>query len=302
MTRAVNLACVGHLSLDHVFEIERFSTVPSDKTPARAYRPVSGGMSANAAIAAARLGAQVRFFGAVGDDEAGRFALARLAAEGITTAGVQRVTGGATSVSAVVVDAEGNRKIFNHRGNALTLAGPLDTAALAGADFILSDPRWAAGAEAALRWAKEHGVPAMFDGDIAPADDLQRLGGLAAWAVFSAPGLALLAPGQSRDDGLAALLAAGARHAVVTDSEQGLWWRSAEGSAGHLAAFPVSAMDTTGAGDVFHAGLAVALAEGRPVREALRFGAAAAALKCARPGGIAGAPTRAEVEALLSPP
>lgn len=302
MTRRVNLACVGHLSLDHVFEIERFSTAPSDKTPARAYRPFSGGMSANAAIAAARLGACVRFFGAVGDDDAGRFALGKLADEGIDTAGVQRVAGGATSVSAVVVDAQGHRQIFNHRGNALALAAPLDIRALAGTDFLLSDPRWAAGAEAALRWAQEAGVPSMFDGDIAPVADLQRLGGLATWAVFSAPGLALLAPGQTREDGMAALLAAGACHAVVTDSEHGLWWRSADGAGGHVAAFAVDAQDTTGAGDVFHAGLAVALAEGRPAREALRFGAAAAALKCARPGGIAGAPTRAEVEALLSRP
>ncbi len=59
-------------------------------------------------------------------------------------------------------------------------------------------------------------------------------------------------------------------------------------------------VDTLGAGDVFHAALALALAEGQDEGDALRFASAAAALKCSRPDGIAGAPTRAEIHALLA--
>ncbi len=59
-------------------------------------------------------------------------------------------------------------------------------------------------------------------------------------------------------------------------------------------------VDTLGAGDVFHAALGLALAEGQRDQDALRFAAAAAAIKCSRPDGIAGAPTRSEVEALLT--
>jgi sulfofructose kinase len=64
--------------------------------------------------------------------------------------------------------------------------------------------------------------------------------------------------------------------------------------------FAVEAVDTVGAGDVFHGALTLALAEGRDVVAALRFAAAAAGLKCTRLGGSAAAPWRAEVEALLA--
>jgi sulfofructose kinase len=67
-----------------------------------------------------------------------------------------------------------------------------------------------------------------------------------------------------------------------------------------LAAFSVRAVDTLAAGDVFHGAYALAIAEAIPVAQAMRFAAAAAAIKCSRPGGRSGAPTRAEVEAMLA--
>ncbi len=73
----------------------------------------------------------------------------------------------------------------------------------------------------------------------------------------------------------------------------------ADGALRTLPVFRVEAIDTLAAGDVFHAGFALALAEGRDEVAALRFGAAAAGLKCTRFGGSMGAPARAEVEALL---
>jgi sulfofructose kinase len=66
-----------------------------------------------------------------------------------------------------------------------------------------------------------------------------------------------------------------------------------------LPVFAIDAVDTLGAGDAFHGGFVLALAEGRSEVEAMRFGAAVAGIKCSRIGGSAGAPTRAEVEAFL---
>jgi sulfofructose kinase len=66
-----------------------------------------------------------------------------------------------------------------------------------------------------------------------------------------------------------------------------------------LPVFDIEAVDTLGAGDAFHGGFALALAEGRSEVDAMRFGAAVAGIKCSRVGGSAGAPTRAEVEAFL---
>ena len=67
-----------------------------------------------------------------------------------------------------------------------------------------------------------------------------------------------------------------------------------------MSAFPIRPIDTLAAGDVFHGAFALALAEGRAEADALRFAAAAAAIKCTRFGGITGAPGRAEVEAFLA--
>jgi len=67
----------------------------------------------------------------------------------------------------------------------------------------------------------------------------------------------------------------------------------------HVPAFPVEVRDSTAAGDVFNAGLAVALAEGRPIEQALRFASAAAAISVTRLGAQASIPARAEVEAFL---
>ena len=67
----------------------------------------------------------------------------------------------------------------------------------------------------------------------------------------------------------------------------------------HQPAYPVDAVDTLGAGDVFHGGFALALAEGRTAAQACRFAAAAAAVKCGRHGTRAGYPTRADIETLI---
>ena len=76
-------------------------------------------------------------------------------------------------------------------------------------------------------------------------------------------------------------------------------WR-ADGRLEHLPAFAVRTIDTLGAGDVFHGAFTLALAEGLIERDALRWASAAAAVKCTRFGGIAGAPIRAEVEAFIA--
>src|SRR5258705_11682247 len=102
---AVRIACVGHAALDHVFEVDAFPSRPT-KTPALSYRPGTGGMAFNAAIAAARLGASVRMIGRVGSEPAVQMLRERLRAEGIEDRGLEAVPGATTSVSAIVVDGQ----------------------------------------------------------------------------------------------------------------------------------------------------------------------------------------------------
>jgi sulfofructose kinase len=297
----IRIACVGHAALDHVFEVEAFPTRPT-KTPARSYRPGTGGMAFNAAIAAARLGATVRMIGRVGCEPEVRMLRERLRAEGIEDRGLEVVPGALTSVSAIVVDARGERQIFNHRGDAIVRAHALDTRVLEGADVVLTDPRWVAGAAAALHWARTQRVTAMLDVDVAPEADLQRLVPLTQWAVFSEPGLAAYAPGLSMQAALARALDSGCELAMVTRGEQPVWWLRRGGILQRQAVPRVKAVDTTGAGDVFHAALALAVGEGRAERDAVAFAATAAALKCLGGPGVLGAPKRAAVERGLSRP
>jgi sulfofructose kinase len=203
-------------------------------------------------------------------------------------------------VAAVIVDAQGERLIVSHRGDALRLAPALDAAQVDAVDVLLTDPRCPAWAQAALERASALGRLSILDGDAAPRQDLALLVGLCTWAVFSRPGLEAFWPGRV-EQGLAAALAAGAEVAVVTQDDQPLWWQRRGGPVCRLAPFTVQpVVDTTAAGDTFHGALAVALGEGGTDEEALRFAAAAAALKCLEPGGVAGAPRRPQVQALLS--
>ncbi len=86
---------------------------------------------------------------------------------------------------------------------------------------------------------------------------------------------------------------------AVTNGADGMTWLDETEQPRHMPAFPIEAVDTLGAGDVFHGAFTVAIAEKQPLEQAMRFSAAAAALKCSRFGGAFGAPQRAEVEAFL---
>ena len=293
--RPLRIACVGHAALDHVFEVEQIPGA-SSKTLARRYQALAGGMALHASIAAARLGASVRLIGRVGEDAAADFLRQRIAAEGVEPRGLASVRGCSTSLASVIVDAQGERQIVAHRGDALTRAHPLDTRELEGADVVLADPRWPDGAAAALDWARRRGVLSVLDAELAPLADLDRLVPLALCVAFSQAGLDLWARGRDTDAALAAVLKLGPQMALVTQGAAGARFTQRDHAPQQVAAPQVTAIDTTGAGDVFHAALAIALAERQAAHVAVRWACAAAAYKCAHGMGSAGAPTRAELD------
>ena len=292
------MACVGHAALDHVFEVDAIPTEPT-KTLARRYRARAGGMSLHAAIACSRLGATVRLLGRVGDDAAAEFLRRRLTEEGVEPRGLESVRGASTSLASVTIDAQGARQIVIHRGDALTRAHALDIRQLHGADLVLADARWPDGAAAALAWAREQGVPSLLDADVAPIEVLGRLVPLAHWVAFSQPGLALWAAARSPDAALTDALTQGAALALVTLGADGARWVEPQCAPRHMLPPRVKAIDTTAAGDVFHAALGIALVEGLGSHEAVVWACAAAAFKCEQGIGHEGAPTRVQLAAWL---
>jgi sulfofructose kinase len=292
------IICVGHAALDRVYAVESWPA-DSGKIPVRHYDVGGGGMAANAAASIARLGGDVAFWGPTGDDAVAREIRAHLVADGVSADHLRPFPGRSSSHSAVIVDARGERLVVGYRGTALQ--APADWLPLTGieeAGAVLADVRWPDGAEAALRKAREAGKPAILDAEIAEPAILERLARVASHVLFSTRGLQAWTD-EGAETGLRRAIALGARVAAVTLGASGVDWIEGTGPLQHLDAFAVDAVDTLAAGDVFHGAYALAMAEGMPVAAAMQFASAAAAIKCTRPGGRKGAPTRVEVEQLL---
>ncbi len=295
------ILCVGHSSLDRVFRVPSWPE-GSAKIKARSYREGGGGMAANAAAAIARLGGIVEFWGPAGDDQIADLMAAELHRLGVDATGLQRMPGCASSHSAILVDDRGERLIIGMRGQALESDGewlPIERVEFAA--VVLADVRWPAGARRAMIAAREWGVPTVLDADVAELPTLRELIGLADYAVFSESGLEAFA-GTSASQALASALAAGASIAVVTRGANGIDWMdgATPGTVRRLPAHPIdTVVDTTGAGDVFHGALALAIAEAQPLEQALQFANVAASLKCASEGARS-APRREVVDAILA--
>jgi sulfofructose kinase len=137
--------------------------------------------------------------------------------------------------------------------------------------------------------ARAQGIPTVLDGDVADAVIFERLLPLTDHAVFSEPALAAFA-GSADDAELAKLKRFNCRVVAVTRGHHGVSWYG-DGALRRQAAYPVNAVDTTGAGDVFHGAYAFALGAGLMTGGAMNFASATAALKCTRVGGRAGIPS-----------
>lgn len=294
----IRVACVGITVMDRIYYVEGLPT-EGGKYVAKHYTEVGGGPAATAAVAAARLGAQVDFIGRVGDDDTGNSLLAELASLGVNTRYTRRYVGAKSSQSAVMVDAAGERIIVNYPSPELLHdADWLNEIDFSQWDVVLADVRWHEGAKQAFSLARRAGVATVLDGDVTP-QDITELVALSDHAAFSAPGLVRL---TEINDVAAALKQAQTLtngHVYVTRGGEGCTWIK-DNVLRHQPGFSVDVIDTTGAGDVFHGALAFSLASGSAQEEAVRFACGVAALKCTRPGGRAGIPDCDQTRSFLS--
>lgn len=305
------IVVVGSLNMDFVVSVDRLPA-PGETVLGRDFRMIPGGKGANQACAAGKLGAgavEVRMTGRVGYDLFADHLKASLAAAGVDVSAVHATRSAPTGVALIWVDRSGQNSIVvasgaNHALTAAEMNGYRASFTGAGlALFQLETPL--AAVEAALSLARREGARTMLDP--APAQPLARelLEQVDLLTPNESEACILLGRPVRRVDreeapALAAeLLRLGPRAVVLKLGEQGCFYFDGDSSM-HSPAFPVSAKDTTAAGDTFNAGLAVALAEGRRLEQALRFANAAAAISVTRPGAQASIPSRAEVEALLS--
>lgn len=260
---------------------------------------IAEGMASSAAFAVARLGGDASLWGAVGNDATGERIIADLSESGIDTSGMLRVDGARSAVSTILVDDQGERLIvpFYDAGLHETVK-PVTREDVSSFDAVLVDVRWPKLALRTLLAAREAGKPAILDGDVAGDGVIEMLAPAASHIVFSQPAAERLAGGTAELVKVVGLLKRKFEHAFisVTAGENGcFWFDDRTGEIAHLAAPKVRAVDTLAAGDIFHGAFALAIAEGLPIEETMRWASMAAALKCQVFGGRTGAPSRAEV-------
>lgn len=297
---APRILCIGIPVRDLTFRVEAVP-VRGSKANATHLAEVCGGNALNAAIAIARLGGRVAFAGPMGDarETSSGFILDRMTAEGIETSHIVRMPDVSTPVSAIIIDATGERTLTIYRDPALwTVKLPETDELLDDCQAVLVESRCAEFAISLCTEARRRGIPVIVGVDRAMSlqDGLLTA---ASHLLFASEQVQETAGIADDGEALRRLAQLTPAFLAATRGPRGTIWLNETGELEEASAFPVQAVDTLGAGDVFHGAFALGLAEGKGVREALRFAAAAAALKCTRHGGGQAAAQRIEVEELL---
>jgi len=305
MAKRPRLTVLGSLNMDISVTVPRLPA-PGATVLGSAAVFTPGGKGANQAVAAARLGAEVRMTGCVGGDDFGRRLLAALREAGVDAAGVRVADHVPTGLAMISVDHAGENIITvapgaNHEVGAADAATAVDAPYDA---LVISAEVPVRAIRAAL--ARAHGTLCVLN--LAPAPQIpEQAAAIVAdgveWLVVneSEAGAVLGRPVDGLKDAAAAaaeLATAGARHAVVTAGAYGAALAGPDGDPLTIEAFDVEAVDTVGAGDTFVGALAVTLAAGVPAAEAVRAAAAAGATAATRPGAQAGMPHPADVRAV----
>ena len=300
--RPPRILCTGIIVLDEVFRVDEFPQ-PDCKVQTDTFFVVNGGCAANAAVAIARLGGQAALAGPMGgpagEDRNGDHVLRALEREKVDCRFCQRVDGVSTALSAIFINARGDRTIVTYRDERVATTAPADAAAsIAAADAVLADNRYPDFVTPICAAARRRGLPVVLDGD-RPTIESDPLFRLASHVIFSSECLRETTGIADLGDGLKCIARQTDAFLAVSNGPDDIVYLDG-GTLNRVPVFKIAAVDTLGAGDAFHGGFALALAEGKNVVEAMRFGAATAGIKCTRIGGSSGAPTRTEVEAFLA--
>lgn len=294
---SIDVLCVGHAAYDLIFSVPHHPG-PDEKCMATALASCGGGPAANAAVTVARLGLRSAFAGYLGKDLFGERHLQELHHEGVNTDLVVR-RDWSTPLSVVLVKPGGERSLVNHRENSGHL--PADT--VADLPFhpkvILFDGHEPLMAGALVQYARSRNIPTVLDaGSVHPGTEklVSEVDYLVASTAFAHEFTGLGNPGK-------ALLKMGnlAPCVVITLGREGSVWHRGQES-GTMSAVPISAVDTTGAGDAFHGAFSAGLARRMGWNDLLQLSNTVAALCCLRMGARTGIPTLGELAGFLKRP
>ena len=301
----MSVVVLGSINMDLTTYVPRLPA-PGETLFGSRFITVPGGKGFNQAVAAGRLGTATHFVGRVGEDAFGRGVMDLIADEPVDISGILVDPHSSTGLAVISVDEQAENSII----------------VISGANMA-HDAQEVARCRAALRQAKVLllQLESPLDVSLAAAQAAREAG---AWIVLDpAPAKPLppkayrlchmLTPNEVEAETLvgfrptnreeaaqaaAILCERGVETAVIKLGAQGVYYQSGS-ERGFVEPFSVKAIDTVAAGDAFNGGLAVALAEERPLAEAIRWGAAAGALATTKAGASSAMPTRAELGMLI---
>lgn len=299
------IVVVGSSNTDMIIKADRIPA-PGETVVGGSFATAPGGKGANQAVAAARAGGDVVFVARVGDDMLGKQAIDGYVKEGIDVSLIQKDPKLATGVALIMVDSTGDNSISVASGANFALTPEdVDRAADAIKDakmvvFQLESPLDAI--QRAAELAKASGVPVLLDPAPAPGEPLPRE--ILECVTVVKPNeteAARLTGIEVVDEATARqaaekLLELGVQIAIVTLGSAGSYVATKDGVRKSVPAMRVDAVDATAAGDAYSGALAVALAEGKPLDDALAFASKAAALSVQKLGAQPSLPTREEIE------
>jgi ribokinase len=306
---ASQILVVGSINMDLVVRAQRFP-VAGETLRGEGFKVVPGGKGSNQAVAASRLGGSVKMVGRVGADTFGPTLRKTLEDAGVDATEVKADPNAATGVAFIILDASGQNSIIIAQGANLSVK-PENLRTLEPlfekSDVLLLQLEIPMeSVEEAVKIAKEKGARVVLDaGPPTPLTDklIKQIDVLSPNETEASALLGREVAPTAKDAEAAAreLLAKGAGSVVFKLGERGCLVVSKD-EVIHLPSYIVDVVDTTGAGDAFTAALAVALGEGKSLKEASLFASAAGALAVTKFGAQPSMPGRADVDKFLANP
>lgn len=301
------IAVLGSSNMDFVYAVEEMPRT-GETIKSRGFRKVPGGKGANQACACGKLGGDCVFLSAIGEDDSGEKLMESLEKAGVHTDRVLKKADDTTGMAAIMVNAAGDNSIVIVPGANLAcdkeyVKDHMD--AIREADVVLTQFETPEeGVFEFIQRAKELGKTVILNPAPAPENIPDEI----------LEGLDYLTPNETELNKLTdmpvetmeelekaseVLLRKGVKNVIVTIGKRGALLNSAEGKKVCPTFTNIKAVDTTAAGDTFNAGLAVGLAEGRSLTEAICFANAAAAISVTRNGAQTSIPTKEEADGLV---
>lgn len=294
------ITVIGSLNMDLVVQSSKFPA-SGETILGESLKYLPGGKGANQAVAASRLGAEVTMIGAVGDDIYGEKLIEMLKEDNVNTAHVKKVSGESSGVALIFLEKEDNRIIVVQGANAQCLKEDIDINKdiISDSDIVLIQLEIPLETvQHAVQLAKEFKKTIILNpapAQILPDKLLQQIDIITP----NETELQILSNDKSANKSLDrcidSLLGKGVQHVVATIGEKGALYKSFQQELKSYPGYQVDVVDTTGAGDCFNGGLAVALGRGLHMSDALVFANKVAALSVGRFGAQSSMPHIEEV-------